>query len=237
MSETKISETPRSPTSATRDRIFAKLRTSLEVKPGDTSRDVLAAKRIAALARHMTPARALLPKAELRAQFTAYLTKGQATVVDVPTLADLPTAIATYLRDHNRPAQIRMGADARWAALPWNAAPGVTRLNGRAQPEDEVSLSYAVAAAAETGTLVLASGPDNPVTLNYLPETHLVALDAATLVGAYEDAIDIVRTRFGNGTMPRTLNFISGPSRTSDIGGKTVMGAHGPRYLAIFVIG
>jgi L-lactate dehydrogenase complex protein LldG len=114
---------------------------------------------------------------------------------------------------------------------------GAHALNGRAHPDDEVSLSYAVAGAAETGTLVLASGPDNPVTLNYLPETHMVVLDAATLVGPYEDAIDIVRSRFGIGVMPRTLNLISGPSRTSDIGGKTVMGAHGPRHLAIFIVG
>ena len=153
------------------------------------------------------------------------------------TLKDVPTAIAIYLRDNNRPARIRMGADSRLAALPWSSAPGLEQLRGRALPDDEVSLSYAVAAAAETGTLVLASGPDNPVTLNYLPETHLVVLDAATLVGAYEDAFDIVRKRLGAGVMPRTLNLISGPSRTSDIGGKTVMGAHGPRHLAIFIVG
>jgi L-lactate dehydrogenase complex protein LldG len=220
-----------------RDRIFAKLRASLAVAPGDTSRAELVDARIAARARHMTPARATLPPAELRAQFTAYLTRGHASVIDVASTDGLPEAVATYLRDHNRPARVRMGADARLAALPWDRAPGLERLTGRADPTDEVSLSYAVAAAAETGTLVLASGPDNPVTLNYLPETHMVVLDAETLVGPYEDTFDIVRARFGAGVMPRTLNLISGPSRTSDIGGKTVMGAHGPRHLAVFVVG
>ena len=223
--------------SSARDRIFAKIRVSLDAKSGDPSRETLSDARIAARARHLTPARALLPAAELRAQFTSFLTRGHATVVDVATLDKLPAAIAAYLRDHNRPARIRIGSDPRFAALSWDAAAEVERLNGRAQPADEVSLSYAVAAAAETGTLVLASGPDNPVTLNYLPETHLVVLDAATLVGAYEDALDIVRQRLGVGVMPRTLNWISGPSRTSDIGGKTVMGAHGPRHLAVFVVG
>ena len=222
---------------AARDRILGKIRTSLEVKPGDTSREKLAADRIAARTRHTTPARALLEPAALRAQFTAYLTKGHASVIDVPESGGLPVAIAIYLRDHNRPARIRMGADPRLAALPWPSAPGLDVIHGRALPEDEVGLSYAVAAAAETGTLVLASGPDNPVTLNYLPETHLVVLDADTLVGPYEDAFNIVRSRLGIGVMPRTLNLISGPSRTSDIGGKTVMGAHGPRFLAVFVVG
>ena len=39
-------------------------------------------------------------------------------------------------------------------------------------------LSRAVAAIAETGTLVLASGPDNPASLNYLPEVHIVVVEA-----------------------------------------------------------
>ena len=219
-----------------RDRILGKIRASLAAKPGECRAELVDA-RIAGRARHLTPARALLPAQELRAQFTIYLTRGHASVIDVAAAADVPAAIAAYLRDHNRPARVRMGADPRLAALPWVLAPGLERLTGRADPADEVSLSYAVAAAAETGTLVLASGPDNPVTLNFLPETHMVLLDAGTLVGSYEDAFNIVRDRFGIGVMPRTLNFISGPSRTSDIGGKTVMGAHGPRHLAVFVIG
>jgi L-lactate dehydrogenase complex protein LldG len=220
-----------------RDRIFAKLRQSLDVKANDTARQALVEDRIGARMRHPTPARALLEPAALRAQFTGYLTKGHATVIDCPTLSDLPVAIAMYLRDHNHPAQLRMGSDPRLAGLPWANAPGLRCLHGSADPSDEVTLSYAVAGAAETGTLVMASGPDNPVTLNYLPETHMIVLDAATLVGSYEDTFAIVRQQLGIGVMPRTLNLISGPSRTSDIGGKTVMGAHGPRHLAVFIIG
>ena len=224
-----MSETPR-------ERILNKIRTSLSAKPGD-GRAALADARIAVRARHLTPARALLAPAALRQQFTDYLTRGHASVIDVAALGGVPLAIAAYLRDHNHPARVRMGDDPRLASLPWDTAPGLERLTGRADPADEVSLSYAVAAAAETGTLVLASGPANPVTLNFLPETHLVLLDAATLVGPYEDAFDIVRKSLNAGVMPRTLNLISGPSRTSDIGGKTVMGAHGPRHLAVFVVG
>jgi L-lactate dehydrogenase complex protein LldG len=215
-----------------RERIFAKLRTSLDVKPNDSARHSLVDARIAARERHPTPARALLEPIALRAQFTAYLTKGHATVIDCATLNDLPAAIATYLRDHNHPPLVRMGSDPRFQSLPWASVPGLAILHGRADPTDEVTLSYAVAGAAETGTLVMASGPDNPVTLNYLPETHMIALDAATLVGCYEETFDIVRKQLGVGVMPRTLNLITG-----DIGGKTVMGAHGPRHLAVFIIG
>ena len=38
------------------------------------------------------------------------------------------------------------------------------------------------------------------------------------------------------GAMPRTVNLISGPSRTADIGGQLVMGAHGPRRLCVILV-
>jgi L-lactate dehydrogenase complex protein LldG len=222
---------------SSREAIFKKLRGSLEVPANDDARQAVVEARIAARARHLTPARALLSPAALRTQFRGFLERGHATVLDCATLDALPSAIAKYLRDHNRPSRLRMGSDPRLVNLPWTTAPALTVDRGHAQPADDVSLSYAVAAAAETGTLVLASGPENPVTLNYLPETHMVVVDAATLVGPYEDTFAIVRQKLGIGVMPRTLNLISGPSRTSDIGGKTVMGAHGPRHLAVFIIG
>ncbi len=99
-----------------------------------------------------------------------------------------------------------------------------------------VGLSRAVAGVAETGTLALASGPDNPVTLGFVPDTHIVVLRADTVVGRYEEACAMVVAETG-GVMPRTLNLVTGASRTGDIGGKIVMGAHGPRRLAIFLLG
>lgn len=221
-----------------RDRILAKVRTSLGVKPGHDPREAIVAARLAVRQRHLQPARALLTPAELRAQFAGFLTRGKAVVIDVTTADALPAAIADYLRGQNMPLAVRLGSDPRLTSLPWQSAPTVELRRGRADPStDVVTLSHAVSAAAETGTMILASGPDNPVSLSFLPETHLVAIDAETIVGSYEDAIDIARSRLGDRTMPRTLNFISGPSRTADIGGIPVMGAHGPRHLAVFVVG
>jgi len=222
---------------AARNRILAKVRRSLGVAEGDGAREARADQRIAAKPRQPAPARATLAPGDLRTQFIQHLTRGQAHVVEVPDTEGLPEAIAAYLRETNTPARLRMGADPRLSGLPWERAPGLERETGRADPSDEVALSHAVAAASETGTLFLASGPDNPVTLSFLPETHLVVLNAATLAGGYEDALAIVRAALPEGYMPRTLNLISGPSRTSDIGGKTVMGAHGPRHLAVFLVG
>jgi L-lactate dehydrogenase complex protein LldG len=75
------------------------------------------------------------------------------------------------------------------------------------------------------------------VTLNFLPENQIVVIRARDIAGPYEDAFDRVRQLYGKGTMPRTVNMISGPSRTGDIGGRLVMGAHGPRQLCVIIVG
>jgi L-lactate dehydrogenase complex protein LldG len=83
---------------------------------------------------------------------------------------------------------------------------------------------------------MITSGADNPVTINFLPETHVVVVEDKDLVGPYEAALAKVRAKFGKGLMPRTVNLISGPSRTGDIGGKLIMGAHGPRRMCVIIV-
>jgi len=117
--------------------------------------------------------------------------------------------------------RVRTGSDPLFAALPWTKAPAPRALAG----------------VAETGTLVLASGPHNPTTLALLPETHLVVVRRAAIVGSYEDAVALVAGELGSARLPHTLNLISGASRTGDIGGRIVMGAHGPRRLAVILLG
>jgi L-lactate dehydrogenase complex protein LldG len=46
----------------------------------------------------------------------------------------------------------------------------------------------------------------------------------------------LLARELGTASLPRTLNLISGPSRTGDIGGRIVMGAHGPRRLAVILV-
>jgi L-lactate dehydrogenase complex protein LldG len=47
----------------------------------------------------------------------------------------------------------------------------------------------------------------------------------------------MLRTRFGEERLPRTVNFITGPSRTADIEQTIQLGAHGPRRLHIILVG
>ena len=111
---------------------------------------------------------------------------------------------------------------------------------GPARPTDPVSLTGAFAGIAETGTLMLTSGAVGPTTLNFLPETHMAVLKASDITGCYEDAWDRLRVVQGaardGGTLPRTVNLITGPSRTADIEQTIQLGAHGPRRLCILLV-
>jgi L-lactate dehydrogenase complex protein LldG len=220
-----------------RDIIFRKIRAGLDSTANDAKRRATVDARIAAEFRHPTPERVAGKTHEQHLTLMRGYLEGQgATVLDAATRDEIPGLVAKYLRDTNLPARLRLGDDALLSDLPWSTEPGLTLNKGKAEPTDDVGLSHATACVAETGTLVLASGADNPVTINFLPENHIVVVESRDVVGPYEDAWQKIRARFGQRTMPRTVNMISGPSRTGDIGGRIVMGAHGPRRMCVIVI-
>ena len=99
-----------------------------------------------------------------------------------------------------------------------------------------VSITSAVAAVAETGTFVFVSGPEHPTTLNLLPDTHIVVLRQSQVVGTYEQMLDKLRAIYGEAKMPRTVNTVTGPSRTADIQQTIELGAHGPRRMHIVLV-
>lgn len=220
-----------------RDAVLGRIRAALDVTPDDGARRTAIAERLERHPRGTIPARAQKSGEDGVALLTDMLTKQGAELMRAATPELAVGAVAAYLRAHALPASLRMGADPLLAALPWDAEPDIKRRFGRAEPSDQVSLSRALAAAAETGTLFLVSGPDNPTTLNFLPETHMVLIAAADILGAYEEAWDRLRAVYGQGALPRTVNLISGPSRTADIEQTIVRGAHGPRRLAVLILG
>jgi L-lactate dehydrogenase complex protein LldG len=218
-----------------RERMLARIRQGLRAD-ASAERRATVARRLAEPAPPLVPERARRPAEERRQQLRAFLEGQSATFIEVAQSGEVPAAVARYLRSTNLPLRVRAGDDPYLAGLDWSSEPALERLSGAAQAGDEVGLSRAAAAVAETGTLVMASGADNPVTVNFLPETHIVVVEEAALVGGYEGAWEAIRARFGRGAMPRTVNFISGPSRTADIAGQLVMGAHGPRRLCVILV-
>ncbi|MGE0612282.1 MAG: lactate utilization protein C [Hyphomicrobiales bacterium] len=220
---------------SSREKMLASVRSALGVDTAeDGGRRETVAMRLRDHPSNLIPQRARRGPEERVQLFMDILKSQAATVLRLPA-REIPAAVAGYLRDHNLPARVRMGGDRRLAGLPWGTAKGLDCLSGRAEEDDTASLSHAAAGASETGTLFLTSGPDNPTTLNFLPETHMVVVRSQDILGSYEDVWNRLRETFGEGVMPRTVNMVSGPSRTADIEQTIVMGAHGPRRLLVLV--
>ena len=117
--------------------------------------------------------------------------------------------------------------------MPWKETP---RLSVRRSPlvsDDRVAVTEVVAGVVETGTLLVRSGAESPNVLHLLPEAHIAILDAAAIVGSYEDALQILGQ---HKPWPRAATFITGPSRTADIEKTPQIGVHGPRHLHIILI-
>lgn len=204
----------------------------------ETAARAAVAERLASHPRNLVPARAQIPQHQQVELFSKMATEVAATVERVPGLDAIPDVVAGYLAGLNLPAEIRLAPDASLDGIPWERRPTLTVSTGPARDSDGASLTGAFAAVAETGTLMLTSGPGHPTTLNFLPDTHIVVLRRSAVVGTYEEAWDRLRAAAAEfeGGVPRTVNFVTGPSRTGDIEQKIELGAHGPRRLHILLV-
>ena len=166
-------------------------------------------------------------------RFLAKLRAVNAKVTRLPDLDRVSETVERHMQEHDLGTRLVAAPDPELAAIRWSNRLEVERR--AAVGEDLVSVTGAFAAVAESGTLVLLSGPHSPTTLNFLPGDHLVVLMAKRVLPAMEDVW--VRLRATDGGMPRTVNFITGPSRTADIEQTMQEGAHGPRRLHLLLIG
>jgi L-lactate dehydrogenase complex protein LldG len=223
--------------SEARERILAGIRSSLNRGRHDSRTAAELRGRIAAHRRNPIPARATaLDHPQQIELFVAMAEEVQATVARVASPSELPEEVARYLAAENLPAELIMAPDPNLDAIPWEARPLLRIRRGRAEADDKVSLSPCHAAIAETGTLMLISGPQTPTTLNFLPDTHIVIVRADQVVATYEDGWDRLRACGVMERLPRAINFITGPSRTADIEQHIELGAHGPRRLHIVLV-
>ena len=219
-----------------REAVLGRVRSRLGVRGDEPGRRGLVHSRLRTHPANLIPECAQRPKGELARLLQTMLEKNGARTIRVRTLKGIPEAVASALRENNLPSRVRVGEDVIFEGL--RAEPGVLELlSGPAEATDAIGLSHAFAAAAETGTLFLHSGPDNPSTLNFLPENHFVLVLTSDIAGSYEECWNKLRSTNARGEIPRTVNLISGPSRTADIEQTIVMGAHGPRNLVVFIAG
>lgn len=154
------------------------------------------------------------------------------TVARVDAQENVPAAVAAYLTERGLPLKAVVWPElAGWG---WESA-GILAESRHPVGEDRVGITGAFCAVAETGTLVMLSGPATPPAVSLVPETHVAVVPVERIVEALEDAWALLRAE--RGKPPRAVNLISGPSRTADIEQTVTLGAHGPSRVHVILMG
>ena len=150
----------------------------------------------------------------------------------IPCTADtLADAILVLLRD--RGIDEIMAWEAQHlpeGLLAWLRGAGI-RIGQADQPHIQAGLSGALGAAANTGTLALASGSGRPQGVSLLPQIHIAILQTSTIKKNLQELLRLPEIRKATSTA-----LISGPSRTADIEMTLTIGVHGPGELHVLAI-
>ena len=151
-------------------------------------------------------------------------------VSTVPTLVGVSEVVVRHIEDNGLGDEILAAPELE--GMQWSNRLVVEQR--AAHGSDQLSVTGAFAGIAETGSVMLLSGPESPTTLNFLPEDHIVVLRELRIVPHLEDAWALLREE--RGSMPRTVNLICGPSKTGDVELVILEGAHGPRRFHVVVV-
>jgi L-lactate dehydrogenase complex protein LldG len=167
--------------------------------------------------------------------FAALAAAEAATVCRLPNLAAVPAAVASYMQEQGKAPHVVLDqtSDINEAQL---TAAGLTVATPPVRPDGDVLLSGCYGAVAETGTLVISSGPAHSLGDDFLAETHIVVLHEQRIFRELPDLWDAIRVTAAAGGLPREFCLVTGPSRTADLGVPAKLGAHGPARVHILLV-
>jgi L-lactate utilization protein LutC len=127
-----------------------------------------------------------------------------------------------------------------------NIGQGFKAFNGDESDHDQLVQKLADCAAgitaadyaiAETGTIVLSSDEPNALLVSLLPPIHIAVLRSSQVLATLDQAIlKIAEERIGRVNPARSVSFITGPSRTSDVELVLSIGVHGPKELHVLIL-
>lgn len=182
-----------------------------------------------ALAAHRT--RPELDEADPVALFTRTFTAQQGEVHTIASMSALPKLVADLVTE---PTSLVLDNDPALAALDWACRPNLHLRDWGAVRDGGIVVSAGLCAVAECGTLVCASGPGNPGSINFLADQHVVVVRKSELIRFLDDAWPVLRERLP--VSPRGIFLLSGPSCTADVGGIMTFGVHGPLRLHAVIV-
>ncbi|MDB5233883.1 MAG: hypothetical protein JWR44_876 [Hymenobacter sp.] len=99
----------------------------------------------------------------------------------------------------------------------------------------DLSLTACEALVARTGSVLVSAATASGRRLSIYPDQHLVLARPGQVVAEIGEALRVMQARYG-AQVPSMVSLTTGPSRTADIEKTLVLGAHGPRRLALFLL-
>ncbi|MFV9511539.1 LutC/YkgG family protein [Tepidibacillus sp. LV47] len=103
--------------------------------------------------------------------------------------------------------------------------------------KSHLGITFAELGLSETGTIVLYNEGGKGRSVSLLPEVHLAILPSNKIVPRLTQAMKMIKGTLDEyGRLPSLINFISGPSRTSDIEMVLTTGVHGPKNLYVLIV-
>lgn len=175
---------------------------------------------------------------DLAERFTTALTSVHGEVIRAANLAEATESLSQCLGDlgakgvvaNAEPLLLGLDLPQRYPEIEWHIV-GQTGGDLRVFcASADVGLSSADAALAETGTVVISSGPGRSRLATLLPPVHIALVPTTCLT------TDIFTwTAARQGALPSALTLITGPSKTADIEQTLAIGVHGPKRFMVIL--
>jgi len=167
--------------------------------------------------------------------FRRYAAEEAASSERVAGPDDVPRAVVQYLNEHALPLEVIVVGQVISAGPDWSLAGELDIVDRPIRPDGDTVVTGCFAGLAEAGAVVTVSSPYCANELQFLAETHIVVVPAGRIFADYDMFWRIVAREFATG-MPRSMNWIVGPSRTADLGVPSRLGAHGPSRLHLLIV-
>jgi len=149
--------------------------------------------------------------------------------------SDVPKAVVRYLTEQELPLQAIAAGEIISGGVDWSLASELDIVDRPIRPDGDTVVTGCYAGLAEAGAVVTVSSATCPNELQFLAATHIVIVPAGRIFADYEALWAFVGNEFAAG-MPRSMNWIVGPSRTADLGVPSRLGAHGPARLHLLIV-
>ncbi|MCP4925087.1 MAG: hypothetical protein GY916_03995 [Gammaproteobacteria bacterium] len=167
--------------------------------------------------------------------FQRYAAQEAATSERLAGVNDIPPAIARYLQQQELPLQVIAAGEIFPGGVDWSLAAELEIINRPIRPDGDTVVTGCYAGLAEAGAVVTVSSASFANELQFLAATHIVVVPVERILAGYDELWLVASKEFAAG-MPRSMNWIVGPSRTADLGVPSKLGAHGPARVHLLVV-